>query len=242
MGVVAVKWAGMLRIKNEARWIREVLDSMLPLCARIFVLDDHSTDGTVEICEDLAPAVVVFRSEFEGVDEARDKNWLLARVMEAQPDWVLAIDGDEVLERGGQDALAVEMVKRPDASALTMRVMYLWNSADQVRVDGLYGRFTRGSAFRLAGQDLARVRFRSTGFGGNFHCGNVPIGLRGPEVKTDIRLKHYGYIDLDMRQRKYDWYNLIDPGNKSEDCYRHMIEIPGARHAPGPTQLIPWVD
>ncbi len=44
---------GMLRIKDEARWIERVLRSMLPVCERIFVFDDHSTDDTVAICESI---------------------------------------------------------------------------------------------------------------------------------------------------------------------------------------------
>ena len=30
---------GMLRVRNEARWIEEVLRAALPVCERIFVLD-----------------------------------------------------------------------------------------------------------------------------------------------------------------------------------------------------------
>ncbi len=38
-----------------------------------------------------------------GFDEARDKNYLLRELIGAAPDWVLWIDGDEVLERDGPD-------------------------------------------------------------------------------------------------------------------------------------------
>ena len=39
---------------------------------------------------------------------------------------------------------------------------------------------------------------------------------------------------------KYDWYRAHDPGNALEDDYRHLAEIPGARHAPGPPHFMPW--
>ena len=66
---------GLLRIKNEARWIEKVIRSVRPVCEKILVLDDHSDDGTPEICESLG--CTVFRSEFTGIHEARDKDWLL---------------------------------------------------------------------------------------------------------------------------------------------------------------------
>ena len=43
-----------------------------------------------------------------------------------------------------------------------------------------------------------------------------------------------------QRQAKYVWYNERDPGNEREDQYRHLAEIPGARHAPGPAVYVPW--
>ena len=42
---------GCMRVKNEARWIRRALESILPICERVAVVfDDHSSDETPEIC------------------------------------------------------------------------------------------------------------------------------------------------------------------------------------------------
>jgi glycosyltransferase involved in cell wall biosynthesis len=45
-----MRFVGMLRVKNEQRWIARVIESILPLCEYVYILDDHSTDGTPEIC------------------------------------------------------------------------------------------------------------------------------------------------------------------------------------------------
>ena len=90
--------AGMLRIKNEARWIRAVVASMFPVCERVVILDDHSEDDTVEICRSFGERVRVVESPFTGIDESRDKNHLLSEVRKLDPEWCLAIDGDEILE------------------------------------------------------------------------------------------------------------------------------------------------
>jgi GT2 family glycosyltransferase len=229
-----------LRVKNEAAHFGDVLSRALRLCDRAYVFDDHSTDATVEICRAFSDRVEVFESPFAGLDEARDKNYLLGKVVEAEPTWVLWIDGDEVLERSGPDALRDAAARHPDAAAFSLWIAYLWDSADQVRVDGIFGRFRRPSFFRLAGQPLPRLRFPSAGPGPNLHCGNVPLGLVGRRLDSNVRLKHYGYMTEEQRWEKYRWYNRIDPNNQVEDRYRHVVATPGAFHAPGPVQLAPW--
>jgi len=229
-----------MRVKNEANHLHEVLVRALALCQRVFVLDDHSADETREICNSFGERVTVFPSPFEGLDEARDKNYLLKKIFDARPEWVLWIDGDEVLEVSGPAKLKRAVQSHPMIGAFSLRIAYLWNDVRQVRVDGIYGRFTRPTFFRLREQPLDRLCFQASGHGGNFHCGNVPKGLVGSIRESDVRLKHYGYLTPDQRQAKYDWYNSVDPNNASEDNYRHLIEIRGARHAPGPTRLIQW--
>jgi glycosyltransferase involved in cell wall biosynthesis len=228
-----------LRVKNEAEHIREVLGNALRLCERALVFDDHSTDATPEICRALGDRVTLIPSPFEGLDEARDKNHLLRELITAAPDWVLWIDGDEVLERSGPGQLRATC-SRGGAAAYALQIAYVWNNPQHVRVDGIYGRFTRPSLFRLRGQPTHQLRFPASGFGGNFHCGNVPCGIVGPTQTLKVRLKHFGYMTKEQRQKKYVWYNTIDPDNDLEDRYRHIAEIPGARYAPGPPRVVPW--
>jgi len=46
----------------------------------------------------------------------------------------------------------------------------------------------------------------------------------------------------EQRVAKHAFYTSKDPGNQLEDNYRHLLGIPGARHAPGPVKLMPWVE
>jgi glycosyltransferase involved in cell wall biosynthesis len=225
---------GMLRVKNEGRWIARVIHSILPLCSWVFVLDDGSADNTVEICEGL-PCTTVYRSEFVGLDESRDKNWLLQKLFgkvpngdqhylsgnEASPYWCLAIDGDEELAAGDWEILA-DAVKGPQ-HVHSPRILYLWDSPDQVRVDGVYGEFRRPSLFRLMNRAFT---YMSTpwGNGANFHCSNIPQELLHHSCPSPARLLHYGYMDKEDRLRKYKWYNQIDPENMTEDGYRHIVQ------------------
>lgn len=254
---------GMLRIKNEARWIVRVLNSILPLCERIFILDDHSTDGTPEFCEQLDPRITVMRSEFDDCfDESRDREQLLSRVMgsvsdihlrgnEKSPFWALAIDGDEILDQSASEPIKATLGGPTHAYKLPIR--YLWDSdmsifdygvgMRRVRVDGVYKTFARPSVFRLFNRDF---RFQRTPWGGNFHCSSIPQQLLHHAHGTieSAPLWHLGYNSKWDRIRKYEWYNRMDPNNASEDSYRHMVQgdipeiAPDARlmHA-GPLRL-----
>jgi glycosyltransferase involved in cell wall biosynthesis len=205
----------MLRIRNEARWIERVISSILPLCDKVFVMDDHSTDGTADICRSI-PNVLVEKSPFEGLQEARDKNWLLERVIAERPEWIIAIDGDEMLAPSGIETLREAM--QGQYPCLSLRVLYLWDREDQVRVDGVYGDFHRESVFKPNGS-----WFQSFG-GPSFHCGNVPWGARQKrQVLSDVPLLHLGYLHKEDRIRKYEFYNNADPGNEREDSYKHTV-------------------
>ncbi len=213
---------GALRIRNEARWIKRSIESILPICQRVHIFDDNSEDDTVAICESI-PGVVVYRSPFNTVDESRDKNLLLDQVDKGGgADWIIMIDGDEVLQEDEGHHGIYELacaLQKTQASCLSFPILYLWNREDQIRVDGAYGDFNRESVFRYQGE-----RFRRTGHGGSFHCGSVPPVLRANRgYVKGAPLLHMGYLDREDRVRKYEFYNRLDPGNKHEDGYRHMV-------------------
>jgi glycosyltransferase involved in cell wall biosynthesis len=242
---------GVLRIKNEARWVERVLRALQPMCGRIHVLDDKSTDNTVEICESI-PGVTVYRTPFDTLDESRDRDFLLQKVIDSVPasqiHWggphiVCAIDGDEILAPGGQEIL--QRAVTSEGFVWTPQILYLWDREDQWRIDGVYGRFRRPSFFRLINR-IFRYQRTPFGNGANFHCSSIPQELLHYSTPIDAKLLHLGYLTREDRLRKFEWYTRIDGGNEGEDFYRHMVqgdvpEIPATarlKHA-GPLCLQP---
>jgi len=263
-------YIGFTRIKNESRWIERVIAAQLPLVDHLIVLDDHSTDNTREIVRSMGPKVELIKSPFQGLDERRDKQFLLGRAYKhipiteqevytyGNPDspyWAVCFDGDEEIVQQDIPRLR-EAVERPGVHAISLKILYLWDRPDQVRVDRVYRDFRRPSMFRLMNQGFL---YQSTPFGkpveidgkmvqANFHCSSIPQGLlhnaMQPGARCEARLLHWGYIDRELRMRKHAWYNRIDPDNMAEDCYNHCIqgdvpEIPAhavLRHA-GPMEF-----
>ena len=246
---------GLMRIKNESRWIARVIEAQLPLVDRLLILDDHSTDNTVEICERY-DNVWVFRSPFEGLNESRDKSWLLQRAYECipmndqhytlgnaeSPYWCLALDGDEELLPTAPDLLRAA-AQSGAADSYSVRILYAWDRPDQVRVDGVYADFKRPSLFRLMNKAFT---YKTTPWGGNLHCSSIPQEMIGGSRACEAAVLHYGYLDAELRRRKYEWYSRVDGENPAEDFYRHLTQgDPGGwpasarlKHA-GPLRLEP---
>jgi glycosyltransferase involved in cell wall biosynthesis len=209
---------GLMRVRDERRWIERCVRSLLPLCSNVLVFDDHSTDGTPEICERIERVRVV-RSPFnDGINETRDKQFMLNAAAVYKPSWCALIDGDEVLEDGGAEIIRRDCeTAPPGAVSLSLPIVYLWDSDTQYRCDGVYARFSRPSVFRY----IPGAQFKATTNGGNFHCGSTPKGYK--PYPCGARLLHLGYRDKADRIRKYEFYNRVDPRNVVENEYKHIV-------------------
>src|SRR5438128_2413728 len=133
---------GMMRIRNESRWIERVIAAQLPAVEQLFILDDNSDDNTVELCQQFS-RVTLFRSPFTGTDECRDRNWQLTQLEKVVQtgDWILAIDGDEEIASGGCAEIRALADRDSGHDAYRFQVLYLWDAPDQIRVDGIYANF-----------------------------------------------------------------------------------------------------
>ena len=232
----APRVAVMMRVRNEARWIARSIESVRELATwqseqsetpqtHVYVLEDGSTDQTPELVE--ASGAVLVPSPYAGLglDERRDKNFLTGLVRErCAPDWILCIDGDEELEPGGAEKLLRVLRTEPDVDVFSLGVLNLWDSADTIRVDGVYGKMGRQSLFRA--DTGAEFRSYYEGQPGHNHVGlhvsNAPFGLRTQAL--NVFLLHFGYLHRADRVRKYRWILTIDPTNEHEDYYRHTIQ------------------
>ena len=248
-GKVPVKVACMMRVKNEARWIQHTIDSVRELCGDlIFVMEDGSTDDTRAICE--AAGCVVLPSPFDGqgLDESRDKDWLLQEVIaRCHPDWILMPDGDEELEAGGCAKIRRALESNPPCDCFALRFLYFWNSIDQIRLDGVYGTMARQSLFRANSNFRFRSYYSQAESPNQNHVGlhtsNAP-GLGGVVLPLNVALFHYGYLHREDRIRKYLWITGLDPANDGEGFYLHCVqgdipEVPSdaiLKHA-GPLKL-----
>ncbi|MBK6912087.1 MAG: methyltransferase domain-containing protein [bacterium] len=217
-----------MRIKNEERWLNDVLDQIALVADGVVILDDGSTDNTPALCA-AHPAVIEYAYQAgASLDEARDKNLLLQMAMRHRPDWLLCMDGDELLEDGAAPRIYDAIRHCPaHVSTLDVQFLYMWDDLDHYRSDGIYGRIFHHRLFTLTAQAVERLAFKSSRHGGNLHCESVPANLFGESREIDIRIKHLGYMHRSDRLRKYEWYCQKDPAHAAQGYYEHLLDQPG---------------
>ena len=90
------KLVGMLRVKNGMFFLKRWLEGISPLVDEIVVVDNGSTDGSLEVLT-RHPNVVAI-AQTEGLHEGRDINLAYYMARQRNPDWVIWLDVDEVFE------------------------------------------------------------------------------------------------------------------------------------------------
>ncbi len=229
------KIVAMYRIQNEERWIEKSLEQTSKVCQEIVILDDCSTDNTVNICKKFPKVVDIYeRKELLPLDEVRDRNLLLQMALKRNPDYVLALDGDEILMPNSKEILFEELnVLYPKNLVFSFQVLYIWDTPDQFRFDGTYGHVWRPRLFKIKNQptDLC---YKNSIYPGNLHCNSIPdntIGLDS-HTRSNIKILHYGYYDDKIRTQNYNFYTSHDVENKEDDSYMFLISGKGSWSGP----------
>lgn len=215
----------MYRIKNESRWIKQSLESISEICKEIVILDDGSTDDTVKICENFPQVVDIHSQNDLPFDETRDKNTLLKMALSRDPDFILTLDGDEMIMPNSKQYLFYELnVLYPNVNLFEFKELYVWDKPNQYRCDGVFNNTWSKKLFRLKDQP-ENLQFGRTDFPGNAHCAAFPNNLIGKNqtVKSKIKVLHYGYYDEELRRKKYDFLTKLDPNNIDFDGYKHIF-------------------
>lgn len=94
---------GLTRIRNEAAIIQDTLDHMDGFCHKIYVYDDASDDGTVDIVKRHPAVSGMIEGKWASerpMAETNDRRELLslARKMSPDTDWFVYMDADERIE------------------------------------------------------------------------------------------------------------------------------------------------
>jgi len=173
------KITAMYRVKNEERWIEKSIQSVLDICSTIVVLDDGSSDSTLEICKSFDNVIVQSQSNLP-LDESRDRNTTLKMALEKKPDYIFTIDGDEILAPNSYDIFLDELsVLYPKIDVFEFQILYMWDKPNQVRYDGIFSRTWQKRLVNLKNQP--ELIFENTPYPGNLHCGGIPTNTNGQE-------------------------------------------------------------
>lgn len=222
------------RIKNESRWISKSIDSISDISSSVIVLDNNSTDETVKICKSHSNVVEVIEQPDMPFDEARDRNILLQKALALEPDFILNLDGDEILMPNSKEILEEELyILYQNYHIFSFQFLYMWDKLDQYRYDGIYHKTWLPRLIRMTNQPK-NLRINDTSYLGNTHASGIPGNAIGQDVliKSNVKILHYGYFTDNLRQNKFQFYNKLTPNNSEQDSYQHVISGKGIHSGP----------
>jgi glycosyltransferase involved in cell wall biosynthesis len=206
-----MKLVAILRIKDEILHIEKCLIRLEELVDEIIILDNGSTDGTLDVYPKFSKVVQILKTE--GFNEGRDKIMLLEAAKQHNPDWIMWLDGDELLE----PALTRKILDKYMSSKykqVAFRMNHFWLSKRKFRIDGKFYAYTLTPMPRM---------WKNTP-GSYFSDKKIHNGcIRGVDgkIKTSLyRILHYGYIDYEKVRTKVNLYEEQDKGGSR--TYEHI--------------------
>jgi glycosyltransferase involved in cell wall biosynthesis len=233
------KLVAMMLTHNEAgRYLERVIENTLLFCDEIVILDNHSTDETKNIILTMLNSKKYLgrislgyaRNSWENESELRQE--LLTSTLYSKPDWLIAIDADELYEADKMKEQLPYLMSQDNADWIGFRFFDMWDE-EHYRDDDIWpaGNGHAPRMFRVKSNteyqwpDLRR------------HCGSVPINvMKAPGMNSDIRVKHLGWMTSDDRNKKYLDRVVDDP-----NCEFFPIEVYNAILDDHPT-LVKWDD
>ncbi|MCA1933149.1 MAG: glycosyltransferase family 2 protein [Calditerrivibrio sp.] len=179
--------------KNEEKKILKTLQSVVGIADEIIIVDNFSTDNTVEICKKFG--ATVFIEEWKGYGDQKN-----SAIEKCRGEWILMIDADEVV-----------------SESLANRIKKIIN--DEFYRDKVYSvRFKAhcfGKMLRFGGWDVIRVRLFPAQ-SGRYNSNKVH-----EEFITDKKIEriseyiiHYSYLDTVEYFSKFVKYTALVAENR----------------------------
>ncbi len=197
-------------VKNEEkRYIKQVIESVRDIIDEAVIIDDGCNDGTIRLCKELLKDIPIHivrnkTSLFASEYELRKKQW--DETIKTNPDWILNIDADEVLEHKMRNEVK-DLVNNRAFDVLNFRLYDMWDET-HYREENYWNAHQFYRPFLIRYQPTFRYIWKQT----SQHCGRFPINLDAlPGTNALCRVQHYGWSRPFERIEKYKRYQALDP-------------------------------
>ena len=191
-----MRMLGLMRVKNEARWLEASLRSQ-HFCDHVLILDDNSTDETAAVCREFGDFVTRVPKWFSREhDEQWDREFLAAEASKYNPEWICGLAGDEVLLEDTWDRIE-PLLNDHSVPVIEVLNLHLWGNPWTVRVDGNWREQYRQTFWRFKKGFLTYQPD---------HCSIPDQITERPFSRVGARMLHYASISAKDRRRHYDLY------------------------------------
>jgi hypothetical protein len=223
----------LLAVRDEMRFLPGFIANVAPQVDGIVALDDGSADGSAEYLASRPEVLRLIRGRRTrpGWDEVANHRALVAAALELGPQWLLALDADERLERGfrtrAEEAIADAAV---GASAFAVRLLELWDSPRRYRADGIWGRKAPARLFEARPDHEFDSR--------PLHGSKAPLQAmrNGGVQRADLIVYHLRMIRPEDRLARRRRYERLDPECRLQPGigYAYLTDASGAELRPLP--------
>lgn len=212
-------------VKNEEkRYLREVLKKAKEYIDNAVIIDDGSSDNTIDIIKEEfnnIPYVLIENKEsrFSNEYDLRKQQW--EETIKINPDWIIFLDADEILEDNFKNEVK-DMINNRDVDGYLFRLYDFWDN-ENYRDDMLWCAHNTYRLFLIRYQENFIYKFKNTAQ----HCGRMPYNcINLPYAISNIRVKHYGWARESDRIAKYNRYMELDPNGEfgNIDQYKSILD------------------
>lgn len=181
---------GNIIVQNAMPDLLRAIESIYPICDKIYICDGGSTDGTWEWLQNIKDVynLELFQHKYEGM--AKQRNWLLSKT--PVESWIISIDQDEKI---CYPQLLKEMIKLLDEKFIKVGALCM------VRIPMITMLQDTQHCSEFVYTNGTKIFYYKEGvtFGLNdYHA--LPTSKNGEtwmqgEVEPPIALKHYAFLD-----------------------------------------------
>ena len=215
-----MKIIGITPIKNESPFIDSFASTLTKVCDKIIVLDDGSTDDTVNLLKNYDKIEVINASDNNGWGSKRNTLFNLARDYGATH--MVALDADETLTANAVENFDIITSAIKPGQRCTLHWLPMWKSLYDYRDDN--------SVWSNSYKDFVICDDGVMNYSGNWiHEPRLPIVTPTKQISSDIgAVFHFQFSSWDAFQIKQSWYRCLERvknPNKSVSEINHNYSI-----------------
>lgn len=204
---------GCLVYNEEKRFLKQYLDKMSQLTNKIVIVDDGSTDNSINICSK-------YTSEIYQTDRLMTKDesllrrtlWEKCAQLCSNNDYILIQDCDEFYTNNSLENFekALQVGESLGADGLAIKKYDMWNEK-QYREDPPY--------WKVHFQFLTwcvkyKKNYEYYWTNRKLHCGSLPLNAYFCSFPSKLQVQHLAYSTPELRKQKVDFYKNLDPEAK----------------------------